>query len=1255
MKALRWILLVLLLVVLGGTAFGVHRLLYTSGGLEFALSLLGHIEAAKIEVSGARGTIASELHFNRVVVEHAAVRVVADDVEGRLDLASLLAGRISVEDARIGRAEVVLKEREPVPVSQTHFLPPGLSLTAPGVVVNRVGLVLKSGYRMHVATVRGDLRMTRWRIDVSPFVMDDPAGHIDGKVFLRATLPLGLRGEASGEWRLPDERTYRFAAKVNGKLDRLGVDASITQPARLAFSGTALDLTGQARAVGTLRAIEFDGSPWVPPKQLPSLSGSLSVDVRHDGIGVSGTLTAPELGAEQLRVRASGRYADDVIDIEALRAWMPRSELVLTTGGTITLGGEAPRLDLAGDWSKFRWPLGGEAFVESTKGVYTFAGPMPYEFTVEADARGPNIPAADFTASGSIDRDRLLLERLDGTTLKGQLSGSGSVSWRGEAPWRAQVDGRALDLAGLRPDLSGRIDVSGDIEGRGFTPDAPWTARLAKLSGTLYGRALTGSGEVSHAKGAYEFRRVRLANGGSHVDIDGRWGAQVDLRWNADLRSLGLIDPGLRGSLVSTGSARGTAARPAIEASARLGGFGYGGIEARTIDADLDVDLGDGRDSRVDVHATDVAFAGQHYTTARLKADGRTSDHDLQITAVSRGNPERRLAGFEARIEAAGSADLGRRTWQGTLLEAAFEFPDGGARLVQPAALTLSADRVEVAPLCLATGDARLCAEAEWRSAPESWRVLYSAQDWPLRRLITTLLGRRDFDGKLQLSGWAEQQPGQDWVGGAAVIVDDPTFEVRRSQSRTEVVRIGGGRIDLFADADELRATADMDMAASTRLRGEVHAPRERGRPIAESPLSGEIRAESSVLTALPLLVPEIDRSEGRLDGAVRIGGTLGDPRFDGEFHLRDGRLDLYRTNLSLTGATLDGRFVGDTLEFAGQASTRKGALTLDGRFSWPEGVMTGSMRLKGDSLLVADTPELRVLASPDLTILADGGRYTVTGEVFIPSALIAPKDLSTSVSTSEDERIVGGEVEETEPSTMQRVRSEIRVRLGDDVRVDSYGLKARLGGEVVVRTEPGDRARGEGAINVVEGEYKAFGVYVRITRGVLSFRNSPLGEPTLDLVAEREIKDEDIRITVNVRGDIDNPFITLSSEPAMPNNEALSYLLTGRSLNTLQSNEAANVNRAAESLAISGGGLLLGGLGTRLGLDEVSVESAGADDTQVVLGKFLSPKLFVSYGISIAEAINTVKLRYTLNPRWSLKAETGLEQSADVEFRIER
>jgi translocation and assembly module TamB len=294
-------------------------------------------------------------------------------------------------------------------------------------------------------------------------------------------------------------------------------------------------------------------------------------------------------------------------------------------------------------------------------------------------------------------------------------------------------------------------------------------------------------------------------------------------------------------------------------------------------------------------------------------------------------------------------------------------------------------------------------------------------------------------------------------------------------------------------------------------------------------------------------------------------------------------------------------------------------------------------------------------VASPDLTVTAGTEGYLVTGQVMIPSAKIAPKDLSTSVGTSPDERIVGIDTEDAGPSTLERVRSRIDVVLGEDVRVDSFGLKARLGGAVTVLTRPADVARGQGAINVIEGQYKAFGQDVRITRGRLSYNNTPLSQPTLDLVAERRIEAEDVTVAVNVRGQLDDPFISLTSTPAMSSNAALSYLLTGRSVDTLQSGEVQALDSAAQSLAISGGGLLLGGIGSRLGLDEVSVESTGDADTAVVLGKYLSPRLFVSYGVSIAEAINTIKLRYTLNEKWSVKAEAGLDQSADIEYRIER
>ncbi|MCI0346636.1 MAG: translocation/assembly module TamB domain-containing protein, partial [Chloroflexi bacterium] len=341
-------------------------------------------------------------------------------------------------------------------------------------------------------------------------------------------------------------------------------------------------------------------------------------------------------------------------------------------------------------------------------------------------------------------------------------------------------------------------------------------------------------------------------------------------------------------------------------------------------------------------------------------------------------------------------------------------------------------------------------------------------------------------------------------------------------------------RLDLFAEAEQIRTSLELSVGEHTRIQGEARAERLPGAPMTDYPVAGRIHGGSEALTALPIFVPEIDRSAGRLDAELTIGGTLGQPLFNGEFVVSDGRFELYRTNFVLADTRLEGRFEGDEFSFEGHGTTAGGAVTLEGRFRWPDGVMTGSMQLSGDRLRVADTPEFRIIASPDLRFAAGPDGYLVTGRVDIPSALIAPKDLTTSVGTSPDERIVGIDTDDDAPSTLQRVRSRIEVVLGDDVRVDSHGLRARLGGAVTVLTRPADVARGQGAINVLEGQYKAFGQDVRITRGRLSYDNTPLSQPTLDLVAERRIEAEDVTVAVNVRGTLDEPFISITSTPAM-------------------------------------------------------------------------------------------------------------------------
>ena len=85
------------------------------------------------------------------------------------------------------------------------------------------------------------------------------------------------------------------------------------------------------------------------------------------------------------------------------------------------------------------------------------------------------------------------------------------------------------------------------------------------------------------------------------------------------------------------------------------------------------------------------------------------------------------------------------------------------------------------------------------------------------------------------------------------------------------------------------------------------------------------------------------------------------------------------------------------------------------------------------------------------------------------------------------------------------------------------------------------------------------------------------------------------------------------------------------------------------------GGALLVGDYTQHLGIDQMTIEADPNNGTALVLGKFLSPRLYVSYGISLAQAINTLKLRYTIGDNWVINTESGLNHSADVQYSFQR
>ena len=73
-------------------------------------------------------------------------------------------------------------------------------------------------------------------------------------------------------------------------------------------------------------------------------------------------------------------------------------------------------------------------------------------------------------------------------------------------------------------------------------------------------------------------------------------------------------------------------------------------------------------------------------------------------------------------------------------------------------------------------------------------------------------------------------------------------------------------------------------------------------------------------------------------------------------------------------------------------------------------------------------------------------------------------------------------------------------------------------------------------------------------------------------------------------------------------------------------------------------------------GIDDIYVESNDTgDQASLVVGRYLSPKMYVSYGVGLVESLNSLTLRYQLADRWNLEAENGHTHGLDLLFTIER
>ncbi|RWA42617.1 pathogenicity protein [Xylella fastidiosa subsp. fastidiosa] len=594
--------------------------------------------------------------------------------------------------------------------------------------------------------------------------------------------------------------------------------------------------------------------------------------------------------------------------------------------------------------------------------------------------------------------------------------------------------------------------------------------------------------------------------------------------------------------------------------------------------------------------------------------------------------------------------------WRGNLSQLRIEPARGPAwALRAPAQFVMNAPAFTLSATCLdAQGGGALCLHADW---PHEGLVL-KGQALPLT-LVHPWLPKKNgrsinLRGVLTLDGHLRPH-GDAWEGSfrassleGGIRLGEPRYaDVLGVQDRGELVRYDQFSVQVDLTSQHIVGKLGIGFQGN----GFVDAKFNTGwDPYA--PLTGDLYMNMSRLYWLEMFVPDIGNPRGLIEGHVSLRGTRSGPLLGGEATLRDFTAEYPSIGLNLSQG--QGRFTAQpdgSARILASVKSGDGTLNIDGGLSWFGENNPLQLNIRGRNVLAYNTSELRIVSDPDLRFGLINNTMQLQGEVAVSEADIDLERLDRGVSVSED--VVVLDPIDPERTTVSPLEMNLRIVLGDKVNMSGFGLKGGLSGQMQIRARPGREMTANGGLDV-RGRYKAYGQDLTITRGQLVWNNNIVSDPRVNIRAQRRIAD--ITAGIDVSGRAQSPRAQVWSDPVMSQSEALSYLVLGRKLATASSDENQQVASAAAALS-AGGGLIASQLGAKLGLDDAGISQSSTMGGSVLgFGKYLSPKLYVGYGVSMVGSGSVLTLKYLLSRGFDLEVESStVETKGSVNWRKEK